>query len=621
MENLNKILDCLTQLSEIESIAYSIPVVWLNPSDLSGGSIEVEPANFYSTKIEQILNTRINSTVERKQVAYNMFIRHTAAFDHDGDGTIKTESINGIWRETGTFLKAIALLPYIRSLGCNLLYLLPVTAIGKEGRKGNLGSPYAIANPYELDSALADNLPGISDEEQFSALIEAAHLLGIRVITEFVFRTASVDSPLALEHPDWFYWLGEDVPERAGYTNEPGKYGPPFFSEDILVNIRTKIKNKDYTSLPEPETAYQSLFTDIPVRVKLEDGKIIGTTNDGTKCRIASAFADWPPDDEQPVWSDVTYLRLFDDDKFNYIAYNTVRMYDAELNQTAKRKEDVWEHIAGIIPHYINKFGIDGVMIDMGHALPDELLTEIIARARAINPDFIFWEENFNLTIESKEKGFNASLGYMPFDQHKPHKMNEIIEMLAWGSNPVPFFLTPETHNTKRAAGRSGRENYTKYTWAINNFLPGILFIHSGFELGESKPVNTGLEFEPYEIEAFPAYTLPLFSGTTLDWTKKPELLSFIRKVRRIASENDIINITPVQSMNPEVIAFIACSLIREIIVIASLPDSKSRNTLLSFVNDYSAINDYLGSRKLELANNELLLTLEPNEIIIGEIN
>jgi hypothetical protein len=73
--------------------------------------------------------------------------------------------------------------------------------------------------------------------------------------------------------------------------------------------------------------------------------------------------------------------------------------------------------------------------------------------------------------------------------------------------------------------------------------------------------------------------------------------------------------------MNPEVIAFIAGSLIREIIVIASLPDSKSRNTLLSFVNDYSAINDYLGSRKLELANNELLLTLEPNEIIIGEIN
>ena len=68
------------------------------------------------------------------------------------------------WRETGTFLKAITLLPFIRSLGCNTVHLLPITAIGRDGHKGNLGSPFAIRDPYALDEGLSEPALGLGAE-------------------------------------------------------------------------------------------------------------------------------------------------------------------------------------------------------------------------------------------------------------------------------------------------------------------------------------------------------------------------------------------------------------------------------------------------------------------------
>ena len=68
-------------------------------------------------------------------VVYNLFIRLTAAFDHDGDGKIGTAPLECGFRETGTLLKAIALLPYMKNLGANTVYLLPLTESAREARK------------------------------------------------------------------------------------------------------------------------------------------------------------------------------------------------------------------------------------------------------------------------------------------------------------------------------------------------------------------------------------------------------------------------------------------------------------------------------------------------------
>jgi len=51
----------------------------------------------------------------KNAVVYNLFVRFGTAFDHDGDGIISEEPLPSGFRETGTLLKAIALLPYIKN--------------------------------------------------------------------------------------------------------------------------------------------------------------------------------------------------------------------------------------------------------------------------------------------------------------------------------------------------------------------------------------------------------------------------------------------------------------------------------------------------------------------------
>ena len=144
---------------------------------------------------------------------YNVCVRtHGAAFDHNGNGELDLPVNSEGFRETGTFLKAMAMLPYIKRLGANTVHLLPITSIGHDGNKGTLGSPYAIRNPYELDETLGEPSLGLDVKTECKAFVEAAHRLGLRVVVEFVFRTAAKDGDWVKEHPEWLYWIKERPP-------------------------------------------------------------------------------------------------------------------------------------------------------------------------------------------------------------------------------------------------------------------------------------------------------------------------------------------------------------------------------------------------------------------------
>ena len=92
---------------------------------------------------------------------------------------------------SGTFLKAMCLLPYFKRMGINVIYLLPIFKYSLNYKKGETGSPYSIKNIYELDENLHDALLGPMDssllESEFKAFVEACHILKIKVMIEFVF--------------------------------------------------------------------------------------------------------------------------------------------------------------------------------------------------------------------------------------------------------------------------------------------------------------------------------------------------------------------------------------------------------------------------------------------------
>lgn len=99
---------------------------------------------------------------------------------------------------TGRLAEVSADLPRIAELGADVLYLMPVHPIGVVGRKGSVGSPYAIADYRSID-------PNLGTEQDFDDLVAAAHAVGLKVMMDVVFNHTAQDSVLVQEHPEFFH--------------------------------------------------------------------------------------------------------------------------------------------------------------------------------------------------------------------------------------------------------------------------------------------------------------------------------------------------------------------------------------------------------------------------------
>lgn len=97
----------------------------------------------------------------------------------------------------GTLTKVTEDLARIRSLGVDIVYLLPIQPISKVGRKGKDGSLYAIADYRAVR-------PELGDKNDLQRLIDRAHQLGMKVVMDVVYNHTGRDSVLLQTHPEWF---------------------------------------------------------------------------------------------------------------------------------------------------------------------------------------------------------------------------------------------------------------------------------------------------------------------------------------------------------------------------------------------------------------------------------
>ncbi|UCF10576.1 MAG: hypothetical protein JSW65_02580 [Candidatus Bipolaricaulota bacterium] len=605
---------------------YHVPARWIEPGaeTTPSPSVETTAPEFWRASVDRILDATPRPLLEgnrgewtRRAVVYNLFVRLSCAYDHDGDGELTVLNASGM-RETGTFIKAVAMLPYLRDLGCNAVHLLPICRIGQDGRKGALGSPYAIADPYQLDETLSEPLIGLGPDAEFAAFVEAAHRLGIRVVLEFVFRTAAKDSVWVAQHPEWFYWIREAVPD-CGPGVRGDCYGSPAFSARELRTVRRAVERGDFEALIPPPAPYRDLFAPppLPERVTYVKGSARGAGKGGDIIRIPGEFEDWPPDDPQPPWGDVTYLRLYDAQDFNYIAYNTVRMYDRRLATPAHAVSSLWDRIAGILPYYQNRFHIDGAMIDMGHALPPSLRRRLLEGARGVNPGFAFWGEDFAPSEASRAEGYNAAVGSFWWTIHRPPSLEEAIEKLAEQDLPLPFFATPETHNSPRCAERPGGIVWALSAWTLGAFLPAVPVLHSGFELGATRPVNTGLDFEDAARARYPEEELPLCNPFALPWDVPKSLIEPLRRILEIrASFEDLVTSNAASTIavpaSEHAVAYIRSDGSRVVLVAANPSDCAVTTRIRSPVLRGLELHDPLSEEVVSAPAGALALMLKP---------
>ncbi|MGH9458921.1 MAG: alpha-1,4-glucan--maltose-1-phosphate maltosyltransferase [Thermoanaerobaculia bacterium] len=179
------------------------------------------PDRRWATRYPRELGVVVDPPRARFSAWYEMFQRSTAA--EPG--------------RHGTFRDAERRLPYIASMGFDVLYLPPIHPIGETKRKGknnavvaepdDVGSPWAIGASEGGHTAVHPELGTLDDFRRF---VEAARGHGIEVALDIAFQT-SPDHPWVDEHPDWFLWRPDGTVQYA--ENPPKKYEDiyPFYFE------------------------------------------------------------------------------------------------------------------------------------------------------------------------------------------------------------------------------------------------------------------------------------------------------------------------------------------------------------------------------------------------------
>jgi starch synthase (maltosyl-transferring) len=135
-------------------------------------------------------------------------------------------------RGHGTFKDAEEHLPYVASLGFDVVYLPPIHPIGRTGRKGknnsvtalpeDVGSPWAIGAAEGGHTAIHPELGTLADFRRF---VSRAITLDLEVAIDLAFQ-CSPDHPYVREHREWFFHRPDGTLKTA--ENPPKRY------EDIV---------------------------------------------------------------------------------------------------------------------------------------------------------------------------------------------------------------------------------------------------------------------------------------------------------------------------------------------------------------------------------------------------
>lgn len=586
---LKKLLDVLKGHDhKNETYNYVIPDLW-NAWGYQGeemvrtnwGELIVNPYHFYSQVIESFILPKAEDEVNYNQslslikqsyqdkpgylggdwikdsVVYSMMVRTSTAWDHDRSGDLENHNLYNL-NETGTFVKSLVLLPLLKKMGVDTVYMLPISKFSLKDKKGELGSPYGVSNFFEIDQSLKDNMTGseMTVEEEFQAFVEACHILDMKVMIDIIPRTNSVESDLILEHPDWFYWVYTDtfheyyppyVPGLGSTLTPKPEYLPYVYASEAVWNHIHKFSYAPNIIDPEKWERVVKEYHET------EGASILDLVNREFGLTVAPAFSDHI-NDVQPPWTDVTFFRMYLDHPVEsqkylggqelppYILFDTIK---SNLYKGNIINEGLWATLSNIIPHYQQHYGIDGARIDMGHALPSELVNRIIANARTNDPDFCFIAEELqeeNAKV-SRDNGYNMIIGYGFYQEPRVYEHRTHNFMYESRHLPCPVFAGGETHDTPRLAARDGGRTLSKMLTVMNMFMPnGVPFINSGQEVYETQPMNTGLDCRDYEQYMLPQNDryfgkLALFDKFALHYLNHmrwelPDILEAISKIR-----------------------------------------------------------------------------------------
>jgi hypothetical protein len=463
---------------------------------------------------------------------YSSLIRYSTAWDYNHDGTI----------ESGTFLRFLILLPLLKKMGINILYMLPVNRYSKLNLKGDIGSPYAVQSLFHLDENLHDHLldgmEGFTIHDELSALVEACHLLDIKTVVDFIPRVTAKNSAFINEHPEWVYWI--TMEELEGFA-PPSIPELGFFEECTPDKLETVYHSQETAAFlrkfsPPPNELHPFLWQQLKEKAAKTGEELLTLVEQEMGITTAPAHSDWI-NDVQPIWTDITFLRLYKDfspqvrhlissDQAPYVLFDTIKCNDYPGEEP---NLELWDVLEEAVRFNLQKYGIDGFRIDIGHVLPIPLLSRIFDTIKALNPNAILISEDlFNRNHKkAASTGYNIMLGsgWNVMTQITKENLVSFLEELP--ELNIHVFACAETADTPRITSRGGVE-VARMIAVFNQFLPNAIpYVTTGYEMNEEQPLNCGLGDNTNGEEISRAF----FNVMQMNWTNPTPMLPLLAEL------------------------------------------------------------------------------------------
>ncbi|SDB32845.1 alpha-amylase family glycosyl hydrolase [Eubacterium oxidoreducens] len=114
----------------------------------------------------------------------------------------------------GNFQEVKKDLARIQDLGTDIIWFLPIHPIGQIGRKGMLGSPYAVRDYRAIN-------PEYGTLNDFQQIVDEIHERGMKCMIDIVFDHTAKDSEMLRNHPQWFVQNsdGEPISRNPEWTD------------------------------------------------------------------------------------------------------------------------------------------------------------------------------------------------------------------------------------------------------------------------------------------------------------------------------------------------------------------------------------------------------------------
>src|ERR1700733_9805497 len=181
-------------------------------SDEIAGLMDRYPARHFATRYNKELIVMVEREKALFSTWYEVFPRSCAA----------EQGRHGTFKDCETWI------PYIASMGFDVLYLPPIHPVGRAFRKGknnsvvaqpdDVGSPWAIGAEEGGHTSVHPQLGTLDD---FRQLVSKAKEHGMEVALDIAFQ-CSPDHPYTREHPEWFRKRPDGTIQYA--ENPPKKY-------------------------------------------------------------------------------------------------------------------------------------------------------------------------------------------------------------------------------------------------------------------------------------------------------------------------------------------------------------------------------------------------------------